>query len=832
METLDFRRLDSTEKAQNRWKHLCSLAGVLALLLTSCATENAIQRSSHMEKKGDLAGAYTNIVAALQLNPDNEKLLAERKLIGQEYADDLLQQSYSLDTNDLPGKIRLLQSASQVDCTNQIEITAVASALQQERTAMLKRAESLESADLIALVAGTEDLQGFFPFDADLRKILIENPAVIANVEKQLNQLGTTGNFKEQRRLALRSEKLWDDDNLKTIEVKAVEKLHESGFQDLLLSKNSDPSLGNKMICYLIKGLLAGDQEFDDYNSARDELQKYFAPKAKIFIAGALSENQKTSLDAAIVSLPGEPAIWFIPQSQTNIPDFVIIVDVTDAAGKLGASSQLVYSKYHAGDTQEPNPEYNTLYIQYQQLLAQAQSAETYNAVNGGLVNAIIAVAAEKKAAKAGNLLAATPQYLSVPVYEDYQIKETDLVDDCRLQARIRLVDGLTGSNLYDAPLDEKGQFTFTEYSDVHPEDVKSFQNTTAPSDWDNSNLEKFINDHQNDIATNVANLYDLATLQLAANAIKNKNGQTGVELGLAWASRADRQGIIAALEAEDEMAKEQAKFDSMCFGDSEGSWNDLQKEIVQTVMSYFGGLIIQENPDAGAFISTADSMELEASQMQFIRPTKDISGTATSDTATAPSADVHAKSTISAALRATVTIITDQGSGSGFIISTNGYIVTNFHVIDGANQIEVQGADGNQISATVVDSNTSRDLAILKVNEENWNTIQLGDIDQVEIGEPVYAIGSPLRLDQTVTRGVVSAIRDFPSESNPNIQVEYIQTDALINEGNSGGPLIDEEGKVVGVNCMKIVGQHAEGLGFAVSANEIKKLFYRYINN
>src|SRR5580692_4863108 len=137
METMHFKRVDRPEEAQNPWKCLCSLAGALAILLTSCTTENAIQRSSQLEKTGDPAGAYTNIVDALQVNPDNEKLLAEKKLIGQKYADDLLQQSSSLPTNDLTDKIKLLQSAAQVDCTNKIAIASAASDLEQERTAML-----------------------------------------------------------------------------------------------------------------------------------------------------------------------------------------------------------------------------------------------------------------------------------------------------------------------------------------------------------------------------------------------------------------------------------------------------------------------------------------------------------------------------------------------------------------------------------------------------------------------------------------------------------------------------------------------------------------------
>jgi serine protease Do len=114
---------------------------------------------------------------------------------------------------------------------------------------------------------------------------------------------------------------------------------------------------------------------------------------------------------------------------------------------------------------------------------------------------------------------------------------------------------------------------------------------------------------------------------------------------------------------------------------------------------------------------------------------------------------------------------------------------------------------------------------------------LQLGDIDAIKIGEPAYAIGSPggsdnAVLQQTVTRGIVSGVRDFASEANANIKVEYIQTDAAVNAGNSGGPLVNEAGRVIGVNTHKLVGRGVEGLSFAISVNEVRKLYFRYLSN
>jgi serine protease Do len=169
-------------------------------------------------------------------------------------------------------------------------------------------------------------------------------------------------------------------------------------------------------------------------------------------------------------------------------------------------------------------------------------------------------------------------------------------------------------------------------------------------------------------------------------------------------------------------------------------------------------------------------------------------------------------------------------------VISTNGYLVTNYHVIEGASRLLIAGQDGKKITAEVVDSNEARDLAILKVSEGSWSAVPLGDMDNVGMGDTVFAIGSPGGVDTvlefTATRGIVSSVRDFPSAANPNIKVQYIQTDASINSGNSGGPLVNDAGKVIGVNSSKIVGVGKQGLGFAISVDEIKKLYFRYLNN
>jgi len=142
------------------------------------------------------------------------------------------------------------------------------------------------------------------------------------------------------------------------------------------------------------------------------------------------------------------------------------------------------------------------------------------------------------------------------------------------------------------------------------------------------------------------------------------------------------------------------------------------------------------------------------------------------------------------------------KGTGSGVIISADGYILTNNHVAGEAEQINVKLADGRELKAKVVGKDTETDLAVIKVDAQNLTFARLGDSDKLEQGEWVIALGSPFGLQQTMTAGIVSATgRDLGVQGGQF--TNFIQTDASINPGNSGGPLINMDGEVVGINTL-----------------------------
>ena len=167
--------------------------------------------------------------------------------------------------------------------------------------------------------------------------------------------------------------------------------------------------------------------------------------------------------------------------------------------------------------------------------------------------------------------------------------------------------------------------------------------------------------------------------------------------------------------------------------------------------------------------------------------------------------------------------LVPQEGQGSGFIIDKEGHILTNYHVIADARQVKVTLHNGSSYPATVIGTDRSHDLAVIQTKAPNLPAMVLGDSRNLQVGQKVYAIGNPFGLSGTMTRGIVSSIRQVREPDGMTIE-DAIQTDAAINPGNSGGPLLNWHGEVIGINTMiaSSVGQSA-GIGFAIPINTAK---------
>src|SRR5574341_1444698 len=172
--------------------------------------------------------------------------------------------------------------------------------------------------------------------------------------------------------------------------------------------------------------------------------------------------------------------------------------------------------------------------------------------------------------------------------------------------------------------------------------------------------------------------------------------------------------------------------------------------------------------------------------------------------------------------------VVPEQGAGSGFMLDDRGYILTNNHVVENADNLEVTLADKSKVPAKLIGRDSNNDLAVIRISvpREKLAPVRLGDSSQLQVGQMAIAIGNPFGLDRTVTRGVVSAVgRSLKADTGRQIR-NVIQTDAAINPGNSGGPLLNSRGEVIGINTAIFSPSGGSvGIGFAIPVNTAKKL-------
>lgn len=174
-----------------------------------------------------------------------------------------------------------------------------------------------------------------------------------------------------------------------------------------------------------------------------------------------------------------------------------------------------------------------------------------------------------------------------------------------------------------------------------------------------------------------------------------------------------------------------------------------------------------------------------------------------------------------------------DKGAGSGIIFDSNGYIVTNYHVIEGAAKVTVKLSNGKVFPAKLVGYDKRSDIAVIKIEGTNLPTAIFGDSTKVRVGDLAVAIGNPLgeEFAGSVTAGIISALNRTMKYDGAIYKV--LQTDAAINPGNSGGPLVNEDGEVIGINSLKIGSEsNAEGMGFAIAINEAKTIIDALMND
>ncbi|MDP6445268.1 MAG: trypsin-like peptidase domain-containing protein [Pirellulaceae bacterium] len=169
------------------------------------------------------------------------------------------------------------------------------------------------------------------------------------------------------------------------------------------------------------------------------------------------------------------------------------------------------------------------------------------------------------------------------------------------------------------------------------------------------------------------------------------------------------------------------------------------------------------------------------------------------------------------------------RGQGSGVIVDDQGHIVTNHHVIRGAEEIEVALSDGRRVRARVVGADPPTDIAVLKINADKLTPAEWGDSERLEVGSLVWALGSPFGLQRSITSGILSAKNRAGMAGNA--YQDFLQTDAAVNPGNSGGPLVNDQGRIIGINTA-IVGESYQGISFSIPSSVAREVFERLVRD
>ena len=245
-------------------------------------------------------------------------------------------------------------------------------------------------------------------------------------------------------------------------------------------------------------------------------------------------------------------------------------------------------------------------------------------------------------------------------------------------------------------------------------------------------------------------------------------------------------------------------------YGQLQLSYNSLSSEIE----TFRDDTELSLNELSGSILDTQNNLQNLEQELGTINEEFENLGDEFSELKASASSDFS--DIIEDAVKGVVTIRTDVSQGSGFLITSDGYVVTNYHVMEGATAAVILTYEGDQHSVSLIGSNEELDITLLKIDGD-FEELEIGDSDDADVGEKVIAIGNPYGLSFSVSEGIISALH---RECDNGYSV-YIQTDAALNSGNSGGPLINTKGEVIGVNNFKLA--DGESLGFALESNTMK---------
>lgn len=724
-------------------------------------------------------------------------------------------------------------------------------------------------------------LRDYEPFHADVAELKERLDRMLSQIREETSSLITKNEIDDAIILNCLAGRLWANHPAVRDSLHDVFKRKSSHLMSI--SKEYENVAGEKRAAMALLYALSAWRVSPNNKAAEKRVEalfskvnNFYSPKIAIQYSPSFSELLRKKYDDQFKLLAIEKDIRLsIDSSSSSASPFDIIIelDLKDLGITHERQRNTEYSTYRAGYQNVPNPAWVDTHARYQQALAMLQSYRSSGPLDFGQL--IIMDAINKRRQE----LSRIPQYHQEPIYQSYQIAKETHVFQPFMSINYSVVDMKHKMVLKEATFDEKTIVTKMAIDGAHPEDVKGFTNCRVTDKDKENTFYNFLDPKINAICDELLQTASIALLYRAKDSFVNDNSEAARDYFVAH-NLLSREYIndrinsdtangtinreLAALKRMLKLGAEEtppkvdlAPHTTMLLdllpirSKIDKSLNEMHKIDFPKLYGMLdtSSICIETAfhgaPLPGEFDILSSAFEYwDANSVEYISrqgllekrkiPIK-LTHVKTDQTAKRPVQTGHELSAQEVMRRCSpgvVVVKTLFGTGSGFVIDAEGLVLTNYHVVKDARDIVVTLSDKRTLIGEAVHRSIAKDLALIKLRAKELPAIALGSAHDLEVGETVLAIGAPGGvLEQTVTKGIVSAIRRIKSESAAMTEVLYIQTDAAINPGSSGGPLLNMRGQVVGVNTMKISGSMIEGLGFAIAIDEAIDQIRRHLD-
>jgi len=828
---------------------------LLLLLIYGCATTRL--RYKETQSIEELEQVYSSLKEAYDKNPNNSKIKSKFEDIKKILAGKHYYKTYEVNKYNFPAKRILLQKALDLDPVQE-NISRELSDINKKIESIDKQAKSALEEELLECLKRYLPLREYEAYFDSVKQLRGKITSSESLLEGKIEELAKSNKDNEAFSFLIAAGRVFSN-NLKIKSIKEKLFSKNASFAISISEKYANIENNDRLATSLIYLLVAWnyDKEMpglkENISEKMNQIRRVIVPNLIVNFSDSFSDKQKNEILSFLRIYKELGAMNDIKEIsddyETSNNDVIIALYLNDLSIDVKSDESVKYSKYLAGYQSVPNPTYNSLVAQYNQALQLTQYYR--NLVNQNPYNyaaGFLAGFYQGTCNKLSSQLASTPRYLQEPVYQDYQYIQVDYNYHLHFEVKYELIDSLTQQALKQGMIDNRDKEERVFISGAHPKDYYGLRDKKVAESETADILKDFSKESFISLSKIIRDLVEKKSLYEAKETFEENNYGEAVEKIFIYKLLRSLCGIEATTEFTDRqidnitenlnMIKAKDNLEKITpdeyfnldlsiqsiFKNSFYTDYSVPEEFtdIREVFNYFDAGKFEYSKKDKVLLSKLKSFKIGKLFSKFRKDKKII-------------ITKSHQNPVGECLPSVVVVKTSIGSGSGFILNDKGYIVTNYHVVTNQDDIIVKTKDGGKFFADLVAMVKYKDLALLKINARDIQPIKLGNVNEVTIGETVYAIGAPMGLkgetfEQTVTKGIVSSVRSLEAPYNPLEKILFIQTDAAINPGNSGGPLINEKGEVIGVNCQKIVATNVEGLNFAVAIDELKKSFSEYL--